>query len=712
MTSIDRRIAQPIAADSPPTRRPNPPRALPCGLVLVLIAALIPALAGARQILTADAPSPATGHAEVIAQGVGAPPAAEIAWRVVADVAEAGNAAALEERALGFVLADRSPLLIDDDAGSQLRLAGGEAAFVAGGARQRRSSLTDADAPYYRLALVAAPDVADAGGDRLVFAGDPFAAPAGGNRDLDLVRDVLAVGETVALPETGSPTLLLATSGAIDVQAAGGLPLRLAAGRAASLVGSLSIAPAAARSATFVAAVIGPEVPPPPTPPTGSIALRVRGCPPGLSPVAAVEAAFDPGLLGECVAVPLAREPVLLLADNQALAPDSVDPAAAAYLWTNLFYGPFPVGELVLPAGYGAFLLVDAAGAIVASSDDAVAPGVANPGVIEVGPASPDVVATLLLFRSATGSIRLAPHACPPGMTAETLDGAACEPTAAAFDVALESAAGAPSLALADAARSDGGYDWSDLPFGTYTLRVTRSPSGYDGVAVAGADYDPGQEAFVLELPPGRPDHQVDLFFLQSPTAAGSLTVLVYDCPPGMGRDDLVADACRASTGFDLALSLPDGGRRGLADAVVDGNAVTWSGLPFGDHALRAAALPAPYTDGFAPALAPAALDPAAFLVSLSAAAPATEVAFYNLQPAEGPPPDADGDGLSDRNEAKVSGTDPNTPDTDGDGRADGDEIGPRRVVTDPLDPDSDDDGVDDGDEIVNGTDPNDPASA
>jgi hypothetical protein len=178
-----------------------------------------------------------------------------------------------------------------------------------------------------------------------------------------------------------------------------------------------------------------------------------------------------------------------------------------------------------------------------------------------------------------------------------------------------------------------------------------------------------------------------------------------------MGRDDLAADACQASTGFDLGLALPDGGMRGLADAVVDGNTVTWTGLPFGDLGLKATALPAPYTDGFAPALAPAALDPAAFLVSLSAAAPATEVAFYNLQPAEGPPPDADGDGLSDRNEAEVSGTDPNNPDTDGDGRADGDEIGPRRVVTDPLDPDSDDDGVDDGDEIVNGTDPNDPTS-
>jgi serine/threonine-protein kinase len=72
------------------------------------------------------------------------------------------------------------------------------------------------------------------------------------------------------------------------------------------------------------------------------------------------------------------------------------------------------------------------------------------------------------------------------------------------------------------------------------------------------------------------------------------------------------------------------------------------------------------------------------------------------------PPPDADGDGLSDADEATY-GTDPNNPDTDGDGLSDGDEV--HKYHTDPLVADSDNDGYSDGAEVAAGSDPNDPAS-
>lgn len=66
------------------------------------------------------------------------------------------------------------------------------------------------------------------------------------------------------------------------------------------------------------------------------------------------------------------------------------------------------------------------------------------------------------------------------------------------------------------------------------------------------------------------------------------------------------------------------------------------------------------------------------------------------------PPPDRDGDGLSDDDEA-IHGTDPDDPDSDDDGLTDGEEVA---LGSDPLAWDTDGDGVPDGDEVFLGTDP------
>ncbi|HEU5431987.1 MAG TPA: hypothetical protein VFU81_10000, partial [Thermomicrobiales bacterium] len=336
-------------------------RAVWMGLAL----ALAPALVLAAMQLAPDSPSPATGHAQVIAHGVSPMPQGDAAWRVVLDTAELPADAGVEARALGFALADRAAIVIDDAEGNQqTRLAAGEAAFVADGARQLRASLGTIPASYYRLALVPAAQANDAGGDRLVFAGSPFAPPAGRAFDIDLVRDVLQPNEQGTLPATSGPALVLVTDGALDVSGGGQLPIRLAAGQAASLAGQLTLTATGGRPATYVAAAIGPEVPAPPAPPTGSITMHVLGCSQTTLDQARA-AGFTGQTLAACAPLALDPPPALTLANGNALAPDKADPTTATYRWSSLLYSPFPVADLTPPTNYADYVLVASDGAIV-----------------------------------------------------------------------------------------------------------------------------------------------------------------------------------------------------------------------------------------------------------------------------------------------------------------------------------------------------------
>jgi len=86
-----------------------------------------------------------------------------------------------------------------------------------------------------------------------------------------------------------------------------------------------------------------------------------------------------------------------------------------------------------------------------------------------------------------------------------------------------------------------------------------------------------------------------------------------------------------------------------------------------------------------------------------SAPQPAPNVPENDATPPPGASQDSDQDGISDRDEVLVTGTDPKNEDSDSDGLSDGVEVLNRM---NPLDADMDRDGVSDGQEVANGTDP------
>lgn len=208
-----------------------------------------------------DTASPARGHAQVVAQGVVEMPSGDVAWRAVAHTALPEPDAEASAGALGFVLADRAPILLtDEESEARTLLKPGEAALIRPPSTPRVASIGEDEVAYYELDLVPTQDAGDVGDGEVLFASMAFPAPDG-DRDVDLVRDVLAAGEEGELASAASPLLILATAGEIEVLIGESTQgITLAAGEATSFAGDLTLRATGAKPAAYVAAVIGPDV--------------------------------------------------------------------------------------------------------------------------------------------------------------------------------------------------------------------------------------------------------------------------------------------------------------------------------------------------------------------------------------------------------------------------------------------------------------------
>ena len=346
------------------------------GLVLALAISPLMAFQAANAFQVDETFSPASGAAQVIAQGVSPLPAGDAVWRTVRTRAPLLAEAGFEERPLGFVLASAGPLLLVDEAsGDQVRLGTGEAAFTPAGSTQLRASLGAQPVSYLSIELVAADAPPPPAGATVLQPGQPFLPPSG-LHDLDLLSATLGPGEAFTIPDSGAKNVVLITDGAAGVSRGGGEPVVLLAGEAASFSGALDIAPApdggAEAFVSFVAAMVGPEVPAPlgiaaPTSPPatdspadqatpaavtgqGSISIQVFACPPGMNAqnVAAAACApmaegFDMTLSGDALPTPLTRA-------------DAVSDGATI-TWGGLPYGGYVLSDIVLPPGMTDFSL-------------------------------------------------------------------------------------------------------------------------------------------------------------------------------------------------------------------------------------------------------------------------------------------------------------------------------------------------------------------
>ena len=234
-------------------------------------ARLLPAILGVSLVLGGsravgaffqipDEPSPESGTAQVVAQGVEHIDDRDLRWQIVERTGLPPANAETLTADLGFIIVESGVLLVEDlESGTQSRLPAGEVVLTVAGAEQLRAALGSEASLYRELSLVDAATDAAAGGGTILFAGDAFAG-SGARHDVDLLQDILGAGAQLSLPAGAAPTLIFLRTGAADVSTEAGDVYSLGAGEGVALTGSLLVT-AAAEGADIAVAYVGPAVP-------------------------------------------------------------------------------------------------------------------------------------------------------------------------------------------------------------------------------------------------------------------------------------------------------------------------------------------------------------------------------------------------------------------------------------------------------------------
>lgn len=499
-------------------------RLLVLGLLLLLLAPF--GYAAGRALVELDGPSPALGRAQVITQGISELPEGEAVWRVVRRTAPALGDAKVGRRVTSFALATDEPILITDahDDGTfedVARLAPGESYLTENGTRQIRASLSGESTQYLAIELVPAERGTQIGNGELLFVSDPFVTPAG-QRDLDLIRNVLVAGDIAQVPNTDGQIMVLATDGAIDILADRSGDQVIQAGESAvfnaeeieirpaesvhgeprdELVALTSALQAETPAAAYVIAVIGAEVPktgetpspsaesgtiffPTETPvgstpgeptsiatATGSIGVRGRLCGPGVTIETISDAACP--VIGDGFDMTLNNDPLGLTFSDATLV-DGI------WSWSGLPLDSYGLTTTRFPAAATDYLIPGSA---------AVGGSPASGYTVTIDPTAPEIVLTAYFLqpaqRATTSTTTITISICGWQNNAP----ANCQsPAESEVDPqpSLTSSSG-QTVSWSEASVSGGSYTWN-LPAGTWTLAQAGWPYGY---LVNGQSYNP-----------------------------------------------------------------------------------------------------------------------------------------------------------------------------------------------------------------------------